>query len=381
MKIMHFIHGLNTGGAETLVKEYLLNFEKSKFDVILLCLKHENESPYEKELECNKIKVVYAQDYLPFKKQNLLFEKIVNRMCEYCVVRHIVRKEAPDILHTHLPLNAFVKFARPGCRTVIYHTVHNEPMVLWRKDDNGRRRDFKAAKWLVKKYGMRFIALHDRMRDEVNEMFGVSNTVVLNNGIDVSKFKWARSGDQVRGELKIPQNAFVVGHVGRFSEQKNHEFLVDVFADMKKKRKNAFLLMVGDGSEKKRIEEKLKKARLDDSYLILSNRSDMPDLMATMDIFVFPSRFEGVGVALIEAQEARLPCFVSDNASEYASISNLVVRLSLDDGVNKWTEAILSYGRPEKVIVEDGDWDIRKVVKKLERLYRDASAEKKNGKE
>ena len=129
-KVMHFIHGLNTGGAETLVKNYMLMFDNREFDAVLLCLSHEPGSPYEKELRERGVRVIYVQDLLPFRERSGFLGKAANRYCRYLVVRKIIRKEKPDILHTHLPINSFVKFARPKATTVIFHTVHNEPTKL-----------------------------------------------------------------------------------------------------------------------------------------------------------------------------------------------------------------------------------------------------------
>lgn len=377
---MHLIYGLNTGGAETLVKDYVLNFDRKKIDVILLCLSHVEGSPYERLLKKNGIHVVYATDCLPFHGKNL-FTKTFNHALRFLIVKRIIRRESPDIIHTHLPVNRFVKFAKPKRKTVIIHTVHSEPIRLWPKNKRGFRSDFVAAKWLVKKYNMRFIVLHDKMKEEINNLFGVSNTTVLNNGIELSRFGGKQKyRDQIRRELGIPFDAFVVGHVGRFSKAKNHEFLLEIFNEIKKQKKNAFLLMIGDGDGKQKIVANLNERHLEDSYIVLSNRSDIPELMSIMDCFVFPSKYEGLGIALIEAQESRLPCFISDKVPTHAIMSNLVTVLPLDDGAKKWSKAILSYRKPKRIVLDDKEWDIRLVTRKLEQIYLDSLAEKKNGK-
>ncbi len=370
-KIIHVIHGLSSGGAECLVKNYALNLDKKHFIVKVVCFCR-FDTPYEKILEKNGIDVVYLLD------KNT--PKVIYSLIKLIKLRKIIHDERPDIIHTHLPINSAIKFSRPKKNTLIFHTVHNEPKVLWSKDNKKRLGDFKATKWLVRKYHMKFIVLHDEMRKEINKMFGVSDTIVLNNGIDLERFRNTLDGDEMRKRLSIPLDAFVIGHVGRFSEQKNQDFLVDVFSEIKKENKKAFLLMVGDGSDKKRISEKLDKSGLKGSYLILSNRDDVADLMSAMDVFVFPSRFEGLGIALVEAQERKLPCFISDRVPEHATISNIVTRLSLKDGAKKWADVILEYKTPKKIIINDRDWDIKKVTRQLEQIYLDALAERENGK-
>ena len=156
--------------------------------------------------------------------------------------------------------------------------------------------------------------------------------------------------------------------------------MVDIFREVSKKNSDAFLLMIGDGSDKDEIMKKLDNSGLKKKYLILSNRDDVPDLLNAMDVFVFPSLYEGLPLSLIEAQIAKKPCFISDRIDDYAIISNLVTRLPLENGTKKWADAIMNYKKPKKVIVDDENWDIKKITKQLEQLYLDALAENQNGK-
>ena len=366
MKVMHIIHGFNTGGAETLVKQYVMGMDKKNFDVIVLCFEHHNESPYEKEIENDGIRVIYICDYLKYHKKNNIICKIINYIKRYYYAKKIINKEKPDVIHSHLKLNRFVKFANPQIGTKIYHTVHAEPKELWRTEKD---KDFKAAKWLVKKYNMRFIGLHEEMCREINSMFKVNNSIALNNGIDFAKFDKALSKGEIRRKIGIANEALVVGHVGRFNKVKNHDFLVDVFYGIYKQNNKAFLLLIGNGLEKEKIESKLKKLRLEKNYMILSNRSDIPDLLNAMDIFVFPSIHEGLGISLIEAQKMKLPCFVSEIIPDAAIISNLVTKLPLNNS-KKWITSILNFKPIDTIILNDNDWDIKQVISKLEKIYK-----------
>ena len=130
------------------------------------------------------------------------------------------------------------------------------------------------------------------MKNEVNELFNVTNTVVLNNGIDFKRFDKARNKEIVRKEIGISCDAFVVGHVGRFIGVKNHELIIQAFKKVIQIKKNAFLLLIGDGVLKEKIINELNTEGFNDKYLILSNRNDIPDLLKTMDVFVFPSKYE-----------------------------------------------------------------------------------------
>lgn len=379
-KVLLFIHGLSAGGAETLVKNYMLNFNRKDFDVALLCVSHQKGSPYERELKEKGVRVIYAQDRLPFKKRLNRTKKIVNYICRYFVVRQIIRTESPDVLHYHMILGSYVKFSRPKRSTVIIRTVHSEPKKVWLCGLKGQRKDLRATKWLVKKRSLRFIVLHEAMREEINKMFSVSNSIVLKNGVSVDAIRNANDRNTIRGELGISENAFVLGHIGRFSSVKNQSFLVDVFIKIKEKNKHAFLLMIGDGADMDKVIEKLTRECLNGRYLILSNRGDIGDLLSAMDVFVLPSLYEGLPLSLIEAQIAKKPCFISDRVSSCATISNLVEKIPLDDGPDRWAQRIISYTTPKKIVVNDEEWDIKYVTKELEQIYLNLLLERDDGK-
>ena len=283
------------------------------------------------------------------------------------------------IVHGHIGSTAsiYLKIAKKyGCYTIAHsHSVGNKANIrsfLYKIYSHNTRyiADYFigcSTEALVSRYGAKVAA--DKTR-----------SCILNNGIDIERYKKVKSKRDTRKELKIPEDAFVIGHVGRFSIAKNHEFLVDLFRKIKVKKENALLLMIGEGELKKVVSVKLRKYGLEDSYLILSSRDDVPELMAAMDIFVFPSQYEGLGMALVEAQESKLPCFVSDKVPEHAVISNMVTWLSLRERVKKWAETILSYHKPERIILNDADWNIREITKKLEQIYLDSCPEGNDGK-
>lgn len=374
-RVVHFIHGLNTGGAETLVKNYLLGLDKSKYDCSVLCYEHQN-SPYASILENAGIKIVYACDDMRMWNKRGLIPKVINHYQLFFVIRKKLAMLNPDILHTHLPVNRYVKFARLAKQTRLFHTVHSEPQKLWFNGEFQRKLDFMAAKWLVEHRNQRMIVLHDGMKQEVDKLFNVSNSIVLNNGICFSEFEKARDKYEVRDELGIPRDSFVIGHVGRFSEEKNHVFLVKVFKEVYEREKKAFLLMVGTGDEKDRIMSILENSPMRKSFLILSNRSDIPDLMQTMDVFVLPSLYEGFGIVMVEAQKSGLPCLASDTIPSYAKITDLVEFRSLDDSEKEWANAVLNVRNGDckkdasgKMVGVPPEWDIKNVVKRLEQVY------------
>lgn len=366
-RIVHLIHGLNTGGAETLVKNYALGLDKKKYEVIILCYEH-RDSPFDAILRDAGIKVIYVCDKMKLWGRRGVIPKIVNHYQLYFKIKSELHSLQPDILHTHLSVNGYVRFARLPKNTKIYHTVHSEPRELWHENVYREKKELRAAKWLVRKYNMRMIALHDKMRLEVNRLFNVTNTIVLNNGIYFSDFENTKDRQIMRNELGISRDAFVLGHVGRFAEQKNHLFLIQIFKEVYKYNKNAFLLMVGSGELLEEIKAILDKSCLKEKYKILSNRSDIPDIMNAMDVFVFPSKYEGLGITLIEAQKSKLPCFASDSVPHFAKVTDWVEFISLTSNENIWAQEILKH---KNIIHKEvpSDWDMKNVIKRLQQIY------------
>lgn len=165
----------------------------------------------------------------------------------------------------------------------------------------------------------------------------------LNNGLDLNVYRFSSDArNRIRAEFNL-QGKFVIGHIGRFFEQKNHAFLIDVFYEIKKEKDNAVLLLVGEGDLRRGIEEKVKKLGLGDSVIFTGIRKDIPALLSAMDIFVFPSLYEGMPNTVIEAQATGLPCVIADTITREAGITDLVHYKSLKASPKEWAEEVLAY--------------------------------------
>ena len=169
-----------------------------------------------------------------------------------------------------------------------------------------------------------------------------SRFLMLNNAIDAVSYIYDLSKrEEMRRHLGLADE-LVIGHVGRFNPQKNHSFLIDIFAALLKKEPNAVLLLVGGGEDMTKIQAKAQIMGIAEHVRFLGVRSDVADLMQAMDVFLFPSLYEGLGIALIEAQTAGLPCVVSDTIPHEAYLTDLVDSESLSAPAEKWAEKILA---------------------------------------
>lgn len=169
---------------------------------------------------------------------------------------------------------------------------------------------------------------------------------LIHNGLDLDQFKFnLEHREAIRARLKI-EDKLVVGHVGRFNQQKNHLFLIETFNEMVKIDNNAVLLLVGKGELETAIKNRVVELRLEDKVLFLGVRDDIPQLMAAIDLIVFPSLYEGMPNTIIEAQALGVPCIISDTITEEVKLTELVREKSLSESSDEWArEGIKLYNQ------------------------------------
>lgn len=195
---------------------------------------------------------------------------------------------------------------------------------------------------------------------------------ILNDAVETERFRYSEAVRKlVREELQI-KDKFVIGHVGRFSKQKNHEFLLKVFAKVHKKNDAAFLLLIGVGELENDIRELAHQLEIENSVRFLGRRNDVEELYQAMDLFALPSNFEGLGIVLIEAQASGLKCLTSEFTPKEAGITENLKYLELDEEI--WVKSILDnmegYERKDCAdIVQKAGYEIKSQIKMLEELY------------
>lgn len=164
--------------------------------------------------------------------------------------------------------------------------------------------------------------------------------ILLHNAVDLSIFNYDMvSRERIRNELKIPANVTLLGHIGRLNQQKNHAFLLDVFKLYNSKNPNSVLLLVGKGELEDNIREKAKALDISEKIIFTGVRSDVPALLSAMDVFVFPSLYEGMPNTVIEAQATGLQCVIADTITREADITGLVHYLPLGNA-KEWASYI-----------------------------------------
>ncbi len=202
------------------------------------------------------------------------------------------------------------------------------------------------------------------------------DVTVFQNAIELNRFGFdpvVRA--EVRRELEL-EGSFVVGHVGRFCFQKNHGFLIEIFAAIRKCRPDAILLLVGDGGLLDSVKERVLQLELKNAVRFLGVREDVGRLYQAMDVFVLPSRYEGLPVVGVEAQAAGLPCLVSDRVTQEAQLTGNFKFMPLAAGAEHWAKEIVSAGgerrRDASGELREAGFDIVQRASSLQEYYKSA---------
>jgi glycosyltransferase involved in cell wall biosynthesis len=207
-----------------------------------------------------------------------------------------------------------------------------------------------------------------------NDVLNKVNFHIIPNAIDIEMFTFNSLKRELKRKEFDIEDKFVVGHVGSFTTPKNHTFIIEIFKNIYDKNDNAVLLLVGDGEFYNDINEKIKLLGLKEVVIFTGSRPDISDLMCAMDVFLFPSLHEGLGIVLIEAQTNGLYCVASDVVPLEAKATNLLEYISLNESSSYWADAVLKYNggyerenMQEKV--NEAGYNIKNASKWFEEFY------------
>lgn len=360
IRIIHCLIGnMNCGGIESFIMNVYRNINRDlvQFDFII----HDSkENYYEKEIIMLGGKIYRV----PYKSKNFLsyykeMTNLIKQHPEYKIMH----------IHTTYSLSYFdAKLAKDnGVDTIIIHSHNNNAnfkrkilhYIFKRKFDNISTYRFacshSAAKWMFKKNTI------------LNNKY-----YVVNNGIDIEKFFYdERIRNKIRKKYNI-ENKFVIGNVGRLSYQKNPEFLIDIFFNIYKNKKSSVLLIVGNGELMQKLKNKVKLLGIEDKVLFLGETNDVDLILQAMDVFLLPSRYEGLGMVLVEAQSNGLKCYTSNNVPTEVNLTGLVDFIDLNNSSSKWADIILSKNNNRKIDIEkirEKGYDIKDVARFLQSFY------------
>lgn len=355
IRILHVVTDMRRGGIETMLMNYYRHIDRDAIQFDFLTHR-DYRSDYDDEIESLGGVIYHLPNLNPFSK----FYK--NALRCFFTAHNEYR-----IVHVHQDcLSSVILKVAKQC---------NIPVRIAHSHSNSQNKDLKYPikllfKQFIPKYATHLMACSE---EAGRWMFGKNDEfTVLNNAIDASVYSYeTEKRESVRKSFNIHKDTLVLAHVGRFSYPKNHSFIIDIFRQVSNQR-NAKLLLVGDGKLRIEIEEKVKNLGLQSRVIFAGVRSDVADILQGMDVFVFPSNYEGLPVTIIEAQAAGLPCFISDKVPIECKKTDLVQQIPLSAGAEKWANAITSCNKERKnryEEIKESGFDIVENAKWLEDYY------------
>jgi glycosyltransferase involved in cell wall biosynthesis len=370
IRILHVVSGMFRAGTETWLMNILRNIDRDCFQMDFL-VHTDQKCDYDDEIYRLGSQVIPCLHPSQPQQYAANFKQILDEYGPY------------DIIHSHVHhfsgyiLRLAYQFGIP---TRIAHS-HNDTLVSEAKAGLLRRFYLILMKhWISCYANVGLAASHRAAVDLFGKEWKTNNLwQTLYCGVNLLPFKEDVDRVYVRTELGLPANAFVIGHVGRFNEQKNHNFLLEIAAEVIKYESNMYLLLVGEGASRLLVEQKAREMNLSDRVIFTGGRPDVPRLMlGAMDVFVLPSLYEGLGLVLIEAQAAGLPCIFSEVVPEEANvIKSLVKQISLSKSAATWAKTIIDMAKKQTFIkqkkavsiIENSKFNITMSLDSLKKLY------------
>lgn len=355
INVLQVVPTLGYGGVAKVVRNYYEAIDHSKYHFDFVT--HGGVEDYHDSLIKEGSKIFY------FETIGKIGEK------KYChQIYKSIKMDDYDIIHIHTGdiTGIYAKLYRKcGANRIICH-AHTTRAVS---------KSHKIFEGLFRKMALRYSDMTMACGFEAGDYcFGKGNYILLPNSIDFESFNNVgdRTVKQVKQELCIPDDGFVVGHIGHFSPQKNHFFLIETAIEFVKQHPNTYFVLCGDGPRFGEVKRRIEEAKVQKNIILTGIRNDINVLTKVFNMFVLPSVHEGLPVVGIEAQTAGLPCLLSDQIDHRVDIGiGLCKFLPIDQGINPWISEI------EKVFENGKKGNPEEIKKALQRNNYDISSTKK----
>ena len=347
------------GGVESVIMNYYRHLDHSKVQFDFICDEDSTRIPYD------EIKKLGGRVFLVPKYQNL--PKYLKAL------EKLFKENQYRIVHSNInTLSVFPLYAakKAGVPIRISHSHSTSNPKEWK-----RNLIKNILRPFSKRYATDYFACSELAGRYLfgNKSFDQGKVKIIHNAIDIDKFKFDEvARKKLRKEFGIKDSTIVVGHVGRFVQQKNHTFLVDVFKGYHKKNPDSKLLLVGSGPLEDEIKKKVERLDLKDSVLFLGQRDDINKLYSVMDVFCLPSLYEGLPVVGVEAQAAGLPTIFSNRISKEVIVSSYAKIVSIQDTglyIEKINKATRSIKKQRSYATVFEYMDINNEASTLEKIY------------
>ena len=348
------------GGVEAVIMNYYRHIDRNKIQFDFICDNDSTNIPYD-EIKDLGGRVLLVPPY----------QKLPQYIRE---LKKIFKDNKYKIVHSNInTLSVFPLYAAKKS---------DVPIRIAHSHSTSNKKEFKRnllkniLKHFSKLYATHYFACSAKAGSFQfsKKTFDKGLVTIINNAIDLEKFKYNEQTRKAkRKELGISDSTLVIGHIGRFVTVKNHSFLIDIFNEIHKINKYSVLLLAGQGPLMEEIKEKVDKLNLTDSIKFLGQRKDAAELYQVMDILLFPSLYEGLGMVLIEAEASGLSCITSTEVPIITKINDNYKFIELNKSAKEWANIVLKMSKHNRndcsLNLKNCGYDINKEAKKLETKY------------
>lgn len=361
-KILEIIGSLRIGGQEKVGREIGLHIDREKYEIHYLVF-DEIKEPYESDLEKAGIKVYHLPEP---SKGYVQYLKNLSRLFD---------ENQYSVVHAHTMFNCGWAMLLAWAKKVPCRISHSHSIKMADYHYSMLAKVYQAAmQKLIHIFGTEFIGCGRAAGEWLfGKNFFKKHGTVIYNGINTKQFLFSSvKREEMRKKLNI-SDKFVIGHTGHFMKVKNQQFLISLMPEILKQRPDAVLLLLGDGELKDKNWEYCKELGIEDKVIMTGNVSNVSDYLCAMDVFVFPSLYEGMPLSIIEVQCNGLPCIISDTVPEDVFLTDLIRPLSLKSPKENWIREICSASRHDsqkygKIMGETG-FDESNMLKNIYKIY------------
>lgn len=286
----------------------------------------------------------------------------------------LIKEYQYDVVHCHTMFNSGIVLLAARLKGVPCRIAHSHSICSSTKRPLIKQLYENAMRFLIKKCATEYVACGNKAGEWLygKKLFQKSGILLL-NGIDTVQFTYSEEKrNRIRESYNL-KDKFVIGHVGHLLEVKNQVFLLNMLPKILAKRPETVLMLIGEGQDRKMLENRIKELNILEHVIMTGNVMNVPDYLSALDVFVFPSLYEGMPLAMLEVQANGLPCVMSDAVPEDVHLTDLLNIMSLTEPVDEWVEAIVTCERKdaEKYAEEmyKKGYDIKMVVEKMYSLY------------
>lgn len=362
IRILHIGMSSNPGGVENFVMNIYRKIDKNKvqFDFLV-----DHDYP----------KIAYEDEILSLGGK--IYREYYRRKEIFNPTRKSIKQffgEHPEISGVHMHANTL----NPMFKVLEIAKKINLPVRILHSHNSGYMKKLKLKDFLYEKYAKLKIRgtttdLLACSNDAGKWMFKGKKYTVINNSIELEKYVYnSEKREQVRNDVGIAGDEILVGTVTRLNFQKNPMFLARTFVELCNLNSNYKLLVIGDGELKDEIKKFFEEKRVSQKVIFLGSVENVSEYLSAMDIFVFPSKFEGFGIALLEAEVSGMNCYASDTVPKEIKCTENLTFLSLEEGEKRWAEKINSGALIDNRKIDlkaFNKYSIEKNISEMEKIY------------